>query len=44
MNQSLGAGESIIDPLTGALLRRITGANTAVDNDIHGSAQPRRIR
>ncbi len=31
MNQSLGAGESIIDPLTGALLRRITGVNTVVD-------------
>ena len=34
MNQSLGAGESIIDPLTGALLRRITGAGLMVNNAI----------
>ena len=31
MNQSLGSGESTIDPLTGALLRRITGSNQVTD-------------
>ena len=36
MNQSLGAGESIIDPFTGALLRRITGAGVAADNAYTG--------
>jgi len=51
MNQSITTGELIVDPLTGALLRRITGANTVTDTtytalpslgafDDSGSANP----
>ena len=31
MNQTAGAGETHVDPLTGALVRRISGAGTVVD-------------